>query len=224
MKVAVLVAAGGASWEPSALGVIESAGPRVRLLKRCMDLSDLLATAATGSASAAVIGASVVGFDLEVVSTLRGQGVAVVAVRDGGPLHDELLTRLGVDHQVDPAELDGLPGVLAQTVVHEVAHELVDPPIEPAAEQAGQLVAVWGPTGAPGRTTLATALAAELARIGHESLLIDADPYGGAVAQHLGMPTRCPDCSPRHGWRTRGGSTPVRSRRPPAASAIDFEC
>ncbi|WP_446685605.1 nucleotide-binding protein, partial [Nocardioides pelophilus] len=41
--------------------------------------------------------------------------------------------------------------------------------------------------GAPGRTTLATALAAELARRRLTTVLVDADPYGGAVAQQLGV-------------------------------------
>jgi MinD-like ATPase involved in chromosome partitioning or flagellar assembly len=52
---------------------------------------------------------------------------------------------------------------------------------------SGRVIAVWGPGGAPGRTTLATALAAELARRGLTTVLVDADPYGGAVAQQLGV-------------------------------------
>ncbi len=48
------------------------------------------------------------------------------------------------------------------------------------------MIAVWGPTGAPGRTTVATALAAALARH-HRTTLVDADPYGGTVAQVLGV-------------------------------------
>ena len=50
-----------------------------------------------------------------------------------------------------------------------------------AAEEPGRhgtVVAVWGPTGAPGRTTVAITLADELARLGHETLLVDADVYG----------------------------------------------
>jgi MinD-like ATPase involved in chromosome partitioning or flagellar assembly len=46
---------------------------------------------------------------------------------------------------------------------------------------------VWGPAGAPGRTTVAVGLAAELATAGCEVLLIDADAYGASVAQHLGV-------------------------------------
>jgi MinD-like ATPase involved in chromosome partitioning or flagellar assembly len=46
---------------------------------------------------------------------------------------------------------------------------------------------VWGPTGAPGRTTVAVALADEAARLGTSALLVDADVYGGVVAQVLGL-------------------------------------
>lgn len=49
------------------------------------------------------------------------------------------------------------------------------------------MVAVWGPIGAPGRTTVAVSLAAECAAGGLRTLLIDADTYGASVAQHLGL-------------------------------------
>ena len=53
-RVAVLVAAAGAPWEAEALDRIERGGPRLVLTKRCVDLTDLLATASTGLASVAV--------------------------------------------------------------------------------------------------------------------------------------------------------------------------
>jgi MinD-like ATPase involved in chromosome partitioning or flagellar assembly len=56
---------------------------------------------------------------------------------------------------------------------------------EPA--RRGSVVAVWGPTGAPGRTTVAVTLADELAELGRASLLVDADVYGGTVAAALGL-------------------------------------
>ena len=46
---------------------------------------------------------------------------------------------------------------------------------------------MWGPAGAPGRTTVAAAVAAELARRRSHTVLVDADPYGGAVAPLLGV-------------------------------------
>jgi MinD-like ATPase involved in chromosome partitioning or flagellar assembly len=49
------------------------------------------------------------------------------------------------------------------------------------------VVAVWGPTGSPGRTTVAIELAAALTRRDHDVLLIDADTVGPSVAQQLGL-------------------------------------
>lgn len=182
MKVAVLVAAGGASWEAAALRVLEEAGPRLVLLKRCMDLTDLLASAGTGAASVAVVGSRVLGLDTETVLTLRRAGVSVVVVSDG-PHEAERVERLGVDHLLDVAALPDLPRVLEG--VAPVVLPAVQP--EPEPEHRGEVIAVWGPAGAPGRTTVAVGLAAELAHRGRGTLLLDADPYGGAVAQHLGV-------------------------------------
>jgi len=60
-------------------------------------------------------------------------------------------------------------------------------PVRPAGVRAGRVVAVWGPIGSPGRTTVATGLAGELARRGAQTLLVDADTYGPSVAQTLGL-------------------------------------
>jgi MinD-like ATPase involved in chromosome partitioning or flagellar assembly len=51
---------------------------------------------------------------------------------------------------------------------------------------AGRVIAVWGAAGS-GRTTIASAVAAEVARRRRRVVLVDADPYGGAVAQQLGI-------------------------------------
>ncbi|HET7800119.1 MAG TPA: hypothetical protein VFL38_06835 [Humibacillus xanthopallidus] len=61
-----------------------------------------------------------------------------------------------------------------------------------AVPDRGRIVAVWGPTGAPGRTTVATTLAAEVASRGGEVLLVDADTYGGCIAQALGLLDEAP--------------------------------
>jgi Flp pilus assembly CpaE family ATPase len=51
---------------------------------------------------------------------------------------------------------------------------------------SGRIIAVWGPTGAPGRTSVAIELAAWLSRT-HDTMLMDADTVGPAIAQHLGL-------------------------------------
>lgn len=59
---------------------------------------------------------------------------------------------------------------------------------EGSAERvSGKVVAVWGPTGAPGRTTVAANLAVELGQLGASSLLIDLDVYGGVLGNVFGL-------------------------------------
>ncbi|MCU1437616.1 MAG: regulator [Naasia sp.] len=64
----------------------------------------------------------------------------------------------------------------------------------PAAppRRRGRVIAVWGPTGAPGRTTVAITLAAEAALAGERVLLVDADTRGASVAPALGLLDEAP--------------------------------
>ena len=59
-------------------------------------------------------------------------------------------------------------------------------------DSPGSIIAVWGPAGAPGRTTVALNLAGELARLGQPALLVDADTYGGCIAQALSLLDEAP--------------------------------
>ncbi len=68
-------------------------------------------------------------------------------------------------------------------------------PGQPGADgldSPGSIIAVWGPAGAPGRTTVALNLAGELARLGQPTLLVDADTYGGCIAQSLSLLDEAP--------------------------------
>ena len=56
----------------------------------------------------------------------------------------------------------------------------------------GAIIAVWGPAGAPGRTTVALNLASELAQLGQPTVLVDADTYGGCIAQALSLLDEAP--------------------------------
>lgn len=56
----------------------------------------------------------------------------------------------------------------------------------------GEVIAVWGPAGAPGRTTIAIAIAAELATEGYSVALADADTHSGSVAPALGLLDEAP--------------------------------
>jgi MinD-like ATPase involved in chromosome partitioning or flagellar assembly len=58
--------------------------------------------------------------------------------------------------------------------------------------RSSSVIAVWGPAGAPGRTTLAINIAAELAAAGHTVVLADVDTYSGSVAPTLGLLDEAP--------------------------------
>lgn len=60
-------------------------------------------------------------------------------------------------------------------------------PVPAPAPARGRTVAVWGTEGAPGRTMVATSLAAELAAAGEGTLLVDADTCSASVALALGL-------------------------------------
>jgi len=64
--------------------------------------------------------------------------------------------------------------------------------VAPGTRRTSEVIAVWGPAGAPGRTTIALNLAAEIAAAGHSVALVDADPYGGAIAPSLGLLDEAP--------------------------------
>ncbi|MEC5178945.1 AAA family ATPase [Arthrobacter sp. CG_A4] len=59
--------------------------------------------------------------------------------------------------------------------------------VAPERAGTGQLIAIWGPAGAPGRTLVAANIAGELAAEGKSVLLVDADSYGASVAALLGL-------------------------------------
>jgi len=66
------------------------------------------------------------------------------------------------------------------------------PPKPSRTAGRGTVIAVWGPAGAPGRTTLAIGIAAELAALGHAVVLADVDTHGASVAPALGMLDEAP--------------------------------
>jgi MinD-like ATPase involved in chromosome partitioning or flagellar assembly len=196
MTTPVLVALTGSALESSVVTALQHSGRAgVHIVRRCVDVADLVAAAATGRAVAALVADDLPHLDADVVAALRASGVEPLGVAT-----DDSAATAGRLHQI------GIAAVLVADGTADLATEVVqclerrrlsassthpaDAP--PATEEQvpaglGEVVAVWGPAGAPGRTTVAVALASELADLGQATLLVDADVYGGAVAQHLAM-------------------------------------
>lgn len=61
-----------------------------------------------------------------------------------------------------------------------------------AASRRPRLIAVWGPAGAPGRSTVAIELAVELSRGGRHVALVDADSHAPSIALALGLADEAP--------------------------------
>jgi MinD-like ATPase involved in chromosome partitioning or flagellar assembly len=235
MSLPILMAVTGAR-EAGLVAGLERSSHDVRVVRRCVDLAELLSAAASGLGRAAVLSADLYRLDAEAVAQLLRAGVAIVGLVDPADRDARRrLESLGVS-RVLSADLEA--GAVAAAVV-EAVHELgrqaplsgwgasapaaagaagpwsrrapsdwgplggADPadalvssaPLPPSAppqpwashRPTGRLIAVWGPIGAPGRTTVAVSVAGELAQRGAQTLLVDADTYGPSIAQTLGM-------------------------------------
>lgn len=205
MLVPVLTAVSDAVWEARLVAALEHGDLGVSVVRRCVDLADLLATAATGQARAALLSADLRRLDRDALTRLAVAGVAVVGLVPPGEEAVELRMRqlgllhvLSADASVEAISAAVLEAVVALNPAPADLSSLGDPraalPLvtgreeDPAAAAGpGRVIAVWGPTGAPGRTTVAVGLASEIAVLGWPSLLVDADVYGGVVAQVLGL-------------------------------------
>ena len=212
MNLAVLAAGGEGEWEARWVAAF-AAGPRgVRIVRRCVDVVDLLAAAGAGQGRVALIDASLRRLDADVVDRLlAAQVVPVGVVGRGDAAAEDRLRAYGIEVLV-PADAD--PDVAASVVVEAArprsaeaapaaaptTRAFGDPSISMAIpptgtqeiavdepERHGAVIAVWGPTGAPGRTTVSIGLADELARLSAQTLLIDADVYGATIAATLGL-------------------------------------
>lgn len=110
-----------------------------------------------------------------------------------------LVAMIGSDAERRHAASVGLYEVVDLTAEwREVEAALMGIPAEIPTRGAGRLgeegrvVAVWGPAGSPGRTTLAINIAAEIAAAGYSVALADVDTHSGSVAPALGLLDEAP--------------------------------
>jgi hypothetical protein len=190
VKLRLVTAGAGAAWESALVQACQAGQVAAQVVHRCYDLGDLLAVAAAGQAEAAVVAADTRWLDRDALAQLAAAGLAVVGV---APAADEAserrLRQLGlVQVAFDGDPPDALVERAREALAAEPGEEEAPPaspdqvPAPPKRDARHVLAVVWGPKGAPGRTTVAVNLAFEAAASGAEVLLVDADTYGGAVA------------------------------------------
>jgi Flp pilus assembly CpaE family ATPase len=191
-----VVTAVDATWEA---GLVTALGATAgyTVTRRCPDLPDLLAAAASGLADVALVCAGLRALDRPALHQLHAHGVAVAGVvAPGDEGAERRLRQLGLDvvvrSDLTSHELDDALGALqpqspqAPRDVPPAAHDRLV-----ADQDPGRILAVWGPTGAPGRTTVALNLAAELSAW-TSVLLVDLDTWGSSIAQSLGLLDEAP--------------------------------
>ncbi|WP_426996348.1 AAA family ATPase [Pseudarthrobacter sp. N5] len=196
----------GQSQEDLVGGLERLHGP-VTVVRRCTELTELLAACQSGLARAAVVAEGSQQLTASLVDRLGAVGVAIIALTDS-PEEAARLRGIGVSSALSGVE----SAVLAARISDAVAQltgtgsghgrsfesgfadtgaafrplpDTADP--VPAAAGTGQIIAVWGPAGSPGRTLVAANIAGELAAEGKSVLLVDADSYGASVAAVLGL-------------------------------------
>ena len=204
MRIRLVTAGAGAAWEAALVQACQAGTVPAEILHRCYDLGDLLAVAAAGQAEAAVVAASTRWLDHDALARLAAAGLTVVGVAPAGDEDSERrLHQLGLHHvgsDTDPpATLVDLTRAALSAEPTPSPPPPPDAPPPPDHDVPPTLLAVWGPKGAPGRTTVAVNLAFEAAPLVGEVLLVDADTYGGAVAQTLGFL----DDTPGLAWAAR---------------------
>ncbi len=217
MTQRALLAGAGEPWESAVVRALQGPGSSFTLVRRCVDVADAVATAASGQADVALLGRDLPGVDGDAVTRLRAAGAQPVLLHAAGRAESEAgdlearALRLGIPLvEVSAPDLTGrIAAALAPPRPGGAAGDDSTRSTAPATKWAppdgaepdpdrwaaagppggrpAQLVAVWGPTGAPGRSTLALNVAAEAAGLSRRALLIDADVYGGSVAPMLAV-------------------------------------
>ena len=198
----VLLAVHSAAEDAIAAAV--AAHPDLALVRRCADLAEALATASAGVAGVALVSPQP-HLDRVTLGEFAHMRVRVVGV---AATEAELraLKALGI-----AAVLDDDPRAVA------VAAATGPAPAKPpgAADlptASGKVVAVWGPTGAPGRTSLAVNLAATFAS-SRPTLVLDLDTYGASVAQTLALADEAPGIAALARAAARGEADATTVRR-----------
>ncbi|GAA1913796.1 P-loop NTPase [Arthrobacter gandavensis] len=206
---AIPVVTSGSGTAELVQGLERLQGP-VTVIRRCTELSELIAACQSGMARAAIVDDDAGELTASLADRVAAAGVALLVLADD-PAARTRLERLGVKHASRNLESTAL-AELVETAV--LAMESRDPGpgvrsslADPAdglrrwelggetggtgdgggTRRTGSLIAVWGPAGGPGRTTLALNLAAEAAAAGSEVMLVDADTYAPSIAAVLGL-------------------------------------
>jgi len=155
------------------------------VLARLSDAGELLAVLDSTEADVALVSAGRATLSAAVIRACDEHGVRVIALA-ATDQDRRNAAGLGLLDVIDAtADWSSIEAVIEAGVV--IPLRVTEREASRAVLARGTVIAVWGPSGAPGRTTLAINIAAEIAATGHTVALVDVDSYGGGIAPALGM-------------------------------------
>lgn len=154
-------------------------GQDVDIVLRCVERSEVLAAIRAGAVEGMILAGPAPWVDAQCIAEARSAGIQIAAVpRDR--LDVEQFLSLGVIAMPSGSPASDVLAVLRPSGA-------CGPSTSVSPSGMGRVFAVWGPKGAPGRSTVAIELAAAMASVEPLTLLVDADPYGGDLKQLLGV-------------------------------------
>ena len=165
----------------------------VRVSRRCVDATDLLAYVATVDVDAVLVAVGLPGLDAHTVTVLGSHCRTVIAVASDLQEYDQAFA-LGLAHCVLVESGHAIRAVQAiASTARESRLRATDSAANDAASSgipttpAGAVVVIAGPAGSVGRTLAAVTIADESVRRGRRCILIDADARAGSIDQMLGI-------------------------------------
>ena len=158
------------------------------IVARASSAHELASRIEAVSADVAIVAATERHLTESLIAVCDEAGVRILALVDGD-LERRRATALGLLESVGisapwPEIEKELAVIPVRAVPSDQAHA--------SSPHGGGVITVWGPAGAPGRTTIAINVAAELAASGHSVALADVDTYSGSIAPTLGMLDEAP--------------------------------
>jgi MinD-like ATPase involved in chromosome partitioning or flagellar assembly len=176
---------------------------------RCVDRVELLAAIRGAAPDLVVVAGCPPWLDRQACDEAVAARIPMVGLAREGDA--EALARLGILVLPLDAAVERVLAVRSS----EEALPLAPAQLARSLGPRGRATAVWGPKGSPGRSTIALEVAAELAAADPRTVLVDADTYGGDLAQMLGVVEELPTIVWASQAAARGddGSRPVERLR-----------
>jgi len=169
----------GVTHEQLLLEAVRAAGWSIS--RECIDAADVLAAVSIEPGSVAVVSTAIQRVDVALWEELCARAAQVIIVRGFG---ESGIPRSHVHDVGSPIEPE--PEALLDAL-RFVRSPHVEEPARAEPEARGAVIAVWGTSGAPGRTTIAIALSEACARLGLRTLMVDGDTHGPSIAPSLGI-------------------------------------